>query len=165
MLFALVILAFQAGLCWVHAFSGDQLSDPLSSKPVTIDGKWTDVDEWSDAVKVNMTAPSDSSGTAYLYAKHDASTFYFLIDFVSATTLDPSKDGLSVSIDSTHKGGNVLDAGDIRFDSQYPNGGTMQVGTGGILFSWGHSLPPGVLIVSSMSASPNSATPHEIAEF
>jgi hypothetical protein len=162
-LFVLVILMFQFTSVWVHGFQGSQIADPLISTPVTIDGNWTSVDEWSDAVKVSLTPPAGYSGTAYLYAKHDASTFYFLIDFVSATTSQGV--GASVSIDSAHDGGDVTGPDDMRFDSHYPYGGTMAVGTGGTDFSWGQGLPAGVLIASSMSISPNSATPHEITEF
>jgi hypothetical protein len=65
-LLAFVILAFQFSLTFAHGFSGDQISDPLLSKPVTIDGKWTSSDEWSDALKVSLSSTCQGcAGTAF----------------------------------------------------------------------------------------------------
>lgn len=159
-------VAFQDSLGVAHAFSGDQLSDPLSSNPVTIDGKFTTPNDWSDALQVTLSSTCRiCSGKGLLYIKHDASNFYFLVDFLSVTSLNPSADHASVTIDSAHDGGTEPGPDDVRFDSNYPNGGSMAVGTGGFYFSWGHGLPAGVLIAMSFSASPNSAVPHVIAEF
>jgi hypothetical protein len=138
---------------------------PKSTNHVIVDGKWTYPDEWSDAAKVNPFATcSTCSGTAYLYAKHDESCFYFLIDFVSATTLNSAKDGASISIDSSHDGG-IPNSDDRRFEAQYSAGGTMAVGTGGPTLIAGKPLPSGVYMNSSLSPSPNSVIPHEIFEF
>ncbi len=165
-LFILAILSAQITLGWVYGFSGDQISDPISTNAVTIDGKWTNGNEWSDAVKVDLTfACGTCSGKAYVYTKHDTSCFYFLIDFVSATSLNSTKDGASLTIDSAHDGGNVPNPDDRRFDSHYPSGGTMAVGSGSSDFKWGQPLPAGVHMALSVSTSPNSATPHEISEF
>jgi hypothetical protein len=152
----------------VRAFEGGLITSPLSSNPVTIDGKWTTPDEWSDAVVVKMyfgiTSTTQGNGTAYLYAKHDASNFYFLIDFISATTLSPAQDGGAVQIDSKHDGGNTAGPDDVRFEAMWA-GGSMAIGTGGSDLSWDHPLPSGVHVAFSMSSSPNSATPHEVSEF
>lgn len=151
---------------WVYGFSGDQISDPISTIPVTIDGKWTTPSEWADAIKVNLFPSCGTcSGGAYLYAKHDASCFYFLIDYVSATSLNRTKDGASISIDSAHDGGSVANLDDRRFDSHYPSGGTMTVGSGSPSFKMIEPLPAGVHMALSLSTSPDSATPHEISEF
>jgi hypothetical protein len=162
----LVVLVFHASLGSVHAFGGEQLTDPLLSNPVTIDGKFTS-NEWSDALQVNMSSNcSGCAGKALLYMKHDASSFYFLEDFISATSLNLSEEtGASVTIDSAHDGGSVVGPDDMRFDSSYPYGGSMAIGNGGPDFTWGQGLPGGVLIVMSFSTSPNSAVPHFIAEF
>jgi hypothetical protein len=162
----LFVLWLQASLVWVHAYSGDQLSDPLSSNPVTIDGKWTTNDEWSDALKVelvNTGSVQTSAGSFYL--KHDTSNFYFLIDFVSATAMyDDQKDGGGVTLDSAHDDGPAAKPDDMRFDSR--QGGILRLGTGSsTALSSPKALPAGVQIVGSKSASPNAATPHMIYEF
>lgn len=166
----LVILAFQSSLGVVHAFSGDQLSAPLLSNPVTIDGKFTTSNEWADALQVSMSSScSGCSGKALLYMKHDSANFYFLEDFLSDTSLTSVSNGLgdsaSVSIDSAHDGGSVTGSDDVRFDSSYSHGGFMAYGIGGSAFSWNNALPAGVQIAMSLSNSPNSAVPHVIAEF
>jgi hypothetical protein len=166
-LFVLALLILQVNLSWANAFSGDQISDPPASKPVTIDGKWTTPDEWSDAVVVTMFLALNSNygnGTAYLYAKHDASNFYFLIDYVSATTLSNPSDSVALEIDPLHDGGNAPQPDDRYIYSIYPSSGGMTNGTGGADWSCCSSLPSGVKIAMSMSASPNLSQPHEITE-
>lgn len=163
----LAVLMLQS-ITSARAYEGSQITSPVLSKTVTIDGKWTTPDEWSDAVVATMvyggTSPSVSNGTAYLYAKHDANNFYFLIDFVSATSLDAVNDAAAIQIDSLHNGGNTPQTDDRRFDSTYPSGGTMWVGTG---TGWNRNnpLPSGVQMAMSIGSSTNLAQPHEISEF
>jgi hypothetical protein len=164
--FVIVVFAFQAGLGVIYAFSGDQISDPLASIPVTIDGKFTTSNEWSDALRVTLSDSCNGcSGAGYLYLKHTVSTFYFLEDFISVTSLNPSGDFASVTIDSAHDGGSVAGPDDVRFDSSYPTGGSMAIGVNKSDFNWGNALPAGVEIAMSFSTSPNFAFPHIIAEF
>jgi len=160
-------LAFSLPLLSAYAYEGSQIASPTLSKAVTVDGKWTASDEWSDAVVAIMFRGSSSSGngTAYLYAKHDARNFYFLIDYISATSLSPTHDGAGITIDSLHNGGNTPQPDDRRFDSTYPSGGRMANGTGNPQWSWGNPLPSGVEIGMSMGGSPNLAQQHEITEF
>jgi len=165
-LFILALLIIQANVRWANGFSGAQLVDPLASKPVTIDGKWTTPDEWSDAVGVTMFLGLNSNygnGTAYLYAKHDANNFYFLIDYVSATTLYPN-DSVALEIDPLHDGGNIPQPDDRYIYSIYPSGGGMINGTGGNDWSCCSYLPAGVKVAMSMNTSPNLPQPHEITE-
>lgn len=151
------------GLVLGSWFQGSQISESLASKPVTIDGKWTTSDEWSDASVTMMPTyvGSANNGTAYLYAKHDSSHFYFLVDFVSSTSLSVSDDYASITIDPTHDDGASAQPDDLRFDSQYPAGGIMTLGGLGGTFL----LPSGVLIAMSMDTSSNLNQPHEITEF
>ena len=53
---------------------------------VTIDGRWTTSDEWSDTYRVSMYLVQGSQGTAYVRFKHDADSLYILVDFISDTT-------------------------------------------------------------------------------
>jgi len=163
LLATIIMFAIGFNLTVVHGFQGSQISDPLASKPVTIDGKWTTSDEWSDASVTVMPAYIGSvmSASAFLYSKHDNSSFYFLIDFVSATSLSVSDDYASITIDPTHDDGASAQPDDFRFDSQYPTGGYMS--HGGLSLSF--PLPSGVLIAMSMGTSSNFNQPHEITEF
>lgn len=159
---AVLVLGFNLTL--VRGFQGSQISDPVASKPVTIDGKWTTSDEWSDASVTVMPTyvGSPNNATAYLYAKHDSSHFYFLVDFVSATSLSVSDDYASITIDPTHDDGASSQSDDLRFNSKYPTGGVMLEGGSG---GGNGALPSGVLIAMSMGNSSNLNQLHEITEF
>jgi len=90
-----------------YSYEGNQLICPLLLKEVTIDGKWTNSDEWSDAAMVTLVQAPDSrqNATAYLYTKHDDSSFYFLVDFVSAASLTLDIEGACIDLDPLHNGG------------------------------------------------------------
>ena len=143
-----------------------QIACPPSWSSVTIDGKWTTSEEWADALTVTLAKSFDSSkdATAYLYAKHDDSNFYFLVDFVSATSLNTAYDGAGIIIDPLHNGGNGPQSDDRRFDSTW-TGGQMAVGRGAAKWDWDNSLPQGVEINMSMTNSSNLSQQHEVSEF
>jgi hypothetical protein len=165
-LFLIVVL--QLTLIRVEGYSGNQIVIPLLTKPVTIDGQWTSADEWSDAGATALINCDCSNVTAsgYLYAKHDPSNFYFLIDFTSSTLLDANNDGMSVMLDPLHNDATVPQSDDKEFVA-FQNGGSMSVGTGtqGNEWSLNNPLPEGVKVAFSMASSSNRAQPHEIAEF
>jgi hypothetical protein len=164
----ILIANMQLILLTAQGYSGSQIALPLLTKPVTVDGKWTAADEWSDAVVITLINCNCSNATAngYLYAKHDPSNFYFLIDFTSSTVLDVTYDGASVMIDPLHSGGTVPQSDDREFVA-FSNGGSMSVGTGirGNEWSLNNPLPQEVKVAFSMASSSNQAKPHEIAEF
>jgi hypothetical protein len=143
-----------------------QIACPPSWSSVTIDGKWTTSEEWADALTVTLAKSISSSrnATAYLYAKHDDSNFYFLVDFVSATSLNAAYDGAAITIDPLHNGGNGPQPDDRRFDSTW-TGGQMAVGTGAAEWNWDNPLPQGVEIDMSVTNSSNLSQQHEVSEF
>jgi hypothetical protein len=147
-------------------YEESQIACPPSWSSVTIDGKWTTSEEWADALTVTLAKSFDSSkdATAYLYAKHDDSNFYFLVDFVSATSLNTAYDGAGIIIDPLHNGGNGPQSDDRRFDSTW-TGGQMAVGRGAAKWDWDNSLPQGVEINMSMTNSSNLSQQHEVSEF
>lgn len=82
--------------------------------PVTIDGKWTTPEEWSDTNRVSTYLLQGPQSTAYVRLKHDADNLYILADFVSDTTQaiaqtkgDPPEDGLNMGIDKDVNDTNV----------------------------------------------------------
>ena len=160
----ILVLILHFPIFAAHVYEGDQVTCPLLSKAVTIDGKWTSPDEWSDAAMVTMIQMSSSSykATAYLYTKHDESNYYFLIDFILATSFNPSTDGAGISFDPLHNGGNTPQSDDRRFDTT--SGGQMAIGTG-TAWNWGNPLPNGVEIEISKTNSSNLAQQHQVSEF
>jgi hypothetical protein len=163
-----LITIMQSTMMTAQGYSGSQIVMPLLTKPVTVDGKWTAADEWSDAVDTALINSSGSNVTAngYLYAKHDTSSFYFLVDFTSVTVLDASHDATGVLLNPSHSGETVPQSGDREFVASM-NGGYMSVGTGiqGNEWSLHNPLPEGVKVAFSMASSNSQAQPHEIAEF
>jgi hypothetical protein len=166
LLFLIVVL--QVTLIRVEGYSGSQIVIPLLTKPVTIDGQFS-ADEWSDALMTPLIncACSNVTASGYLYAKHDPSNFYFLIDFTSSTVLDANNDGMSVMLDLLHNDGTVPQSDDREFIAfPIPPGSAMRVGTGVQGNGWSLSpLPQGVKMAYSMASSSSQAQPHEIAEF
>jgi len=87
----------------------DSLAVPRLVNPVTIDGKWTTPDEWSDTQRVSMHVAEGPESTGFLRIKNDDQYLYLLVDFISDTTpairqtrgepVHWSFDGVSVGID------------------------------------------------------------------
>ena len=87
----------------------DSLAVPRLMNLVTIDGKWTTPDEWSDTQRVSMLVAEGPESTGFLRVKNDDQYLYMLLDLVSDTTPAIrqtrglpghwSYDGISVGID------------------------------------------------------------------
>ena len=87
----------------------DSLAVPRLVNPVTMDGKWTTLDEWSDAQRLSMHVAEGPESTGFLRIKNDDQYLYLLVDFVSDTTpairqtrgqpAHWSYDGVSIAID------------------------------------------------------------------
>jgi hypothetical protein len=56
------------------------------ANPVTVDGKWTTPNEWSDTHRVSMYVVQGPTSTGYVRLKHDSNFLYLLVDFISDTT-------------------------------------------------------------------------------
>jgi hypothetical protein len=143
--------------------------------PVTIDGKWTSPEEWSDALETPLYKSFDSklNGTAYFYTKHDGDYIYALIDFISDTSKD-ANDGAGICFDTNHDGGSLANPDDYAFwfywTTETASKFFMWKGTGS---GWQKTdariaelVPvPGSQAASSLDASPRSSSPHMIYEF
>jgi len=87
----------------------DSLAVPRLVNTVTIDGKWTTRDEWSDTQLVSMYVAEGPESTGFLRIKNDYEYLYLLVDFVSDATPairqprgQPAHwcyDGVSIAID------------------------------------------------------------------
>jgi len=56
-----------------------------AEREVTIDGRWTTADEWTDSVEIHL---GDEHGEVYFRFKHDGKFLYILVDYVSDTLVD-----------------------------------------------------------------------------
>ncbi len=92
-----------------------------STNPVAIDGKWTTPNEWSDSEERNLIPRGTGTGTAFFRAKHDQTSLYVLLDYVTDTRLDlpegPGSQGDSafVYLDTRHSDGAVASEDDYYF--------------------------------------------------
>ena len=163
----------------------------LASYPVTVDGKWTNTGEWSDASQIKMFcyigAESSFSwignGTAYFRAKHDENYLYILVDFVSADSkVYDEATGLGdmawAIFDADHNDGSILQNGDLLFRIKWTSpesfvsdtmGASLQTTVMGVSANeWVIvESPEGVDMAASTDAKndPYSTSPHPIYEF
>lgn len=145
---------------------GGWVTAPTSMYPVTIDGKWTNADEWTDTYEI--VAPGN-----FWRVKHDNDYILALFDHVGDTEIDSSPDpekcdGVGIRIDTMGNGGTKPQPDDYGFllDWLSPDRPTlvMQQGTG---TGWKDVTPlPSFSAASSMEASndPYSAVAHLIYE-
>jgi hypothetical protein len=140
---------------------------PKLTNDVTIDGKWTSAQEWTDASEFPLTF-MQGTGEAYFSMKHDNNNFYVLVDFVSRAQTVVGDDALVV-LDTQNDGGKQINNDDlailIRWNTVTESMGAVQWG-GWTEQNW-QPLPSGFEAKSSIEAQndPHSTAPHEIFEF
>ncbi len=153
-----------------NAYKGSLLC-PLRKNTVTIDGKWTNVEEWADALERKMDFWK-GWGECYFRVKHDSSALFILVDFVSDTSLTV-KDSATVAIDSEHDGASFPQRDDFRWNLGYGEdpsrlGSGYEQGEGEKtwLENWG-AAPPYLVGAASMNGEndPYTQEPHRIYEF
>jgi hypothetical protein len=109
MLACLILALISSSVLVPVSVARDSLAVSNLVNPVTIDGKWTTPDEWSDTQRVSMYVAEGPESTAFLRIKYDDQYLYVLVDFVSDTTpaiRQPrgqpahwSYDGVTIAID------------------------------------------------------------------
>lgn len=133
---------------------------------VTIDGTWTNSDEWNDAIEESLDF-GKGSGEAYLRLKHDTENLYVLVDFLSYNETKTG-DSCMVVLDTKHDGGSSARSDDlavlIRWNT--PTEIHPAIQWGGWTAEW-ELLPSNFVVNSSTDAehNPYSTTPHLIFEF
>jgi hypothetical protein len=141
---------------------------PKLDNLVTVDGKWTSAQEWTDASEFPLTF-MEGTGEAYFSMKHDNNNFYVLVDFVSRTKPEVG-DGAIVVLDTQNDGGKEIKDDDlallIRWNTPTVSMGAMQWG-GWTGQDWQLLPSGGIEAKSSIEAQndPHSTAPHEIYEF
>jgi len=96
----------------VSALQKERISSVRLTNTVTLDGRWTYLDEWQYTDERKMYPTVGTTGDAYLRVKHDSNTLYFLIDAVSDTSFE--KDGCDILIDPMNNGGSRPQTDDYR---------------------------------------------------
>jgi hypothetical protein len=101
----------------------DSLAVSKLVNPVTIDGKWTTPDEWSDTQRISMYVAEGPESTGFIRIKNDDQYLYLLVDFVSDTTpaigqprgqpAHWSYDGVSIALDKHANEQKPTDAADL----------------------------------------------------
>ncbi len=136
--------------------------------PVTIDGKWTNEQEWVDAFEISIGF-FQGSGEAYFKAKHDDNYLYALVDFVSDVESQEFDMGF-VAVDSKNNGGSTPQTDDFmlagRWNSPTNFNSIIAWGTG---TAWGSpsGLTGGLKVACSKDAAndPYSSSSHLMYEF
>jgi hypothetical protein len=162
-----ILLVILIPLLFVNCVNAIEKIDSFKSiNDITIDGKWTSVDEWNDTLEESLIF-SEGSGKAYLRVKHDINYLYILVDFVTYNDTKTG-DGCIVVLDTKHDGGSSVQQDDlavlIRWNSPseiYP-----AIQWGGWYYNW-EFLPSNFEAKSSIESenNPYSNTPHVIFEF
>jgi len=128
---------------------------------VTVDGKWTIPDEWTDSINTTLGLANR------FHVKHDDGFLYFLIDYVSDRTMS-NGDVSWVYVDTKNDGGSAPRTDDYGFTVGYSGGffAEMTIGTG---TGWGPQTRPITGFFGSIgwdaSLDPYSTTSHRIYEY
>ena len=126
---------------------------------VTIDGQWSNNDEWLDGQPVNM-----SNNARFVHKMRPTSlTMYFLIEFFGDNTADAG-DLWQICLDSDNSGGTAPQTNDFMIEIQGHTTLKTYKGNGTGWVEFGLSDPFEVTWVNSISASPWNATSHWILE-
>jgi hypothetical protein len=90
---------------------------PTLENPVTMDGKWTSSQEWSDAYEGKLVFLW-GSGEAYFRIKHDDDFLYLFVDYVSLTT-PQERDAAGILVDTNNDGGEIMQNDDYYLTYLY----------------------------------------------
>jgi hypothetical protein len=106
-IFFLFLMLVSICLCFFPvATARESVQVTRLANAVTVDGKWTTGNEWSDTNRVSMYIIQGNQSIGYVRLKHDNNFLYTLVDFISditpASTQPKGKeyfDGLYIGID------------------------------------------------------------------
>jgi len=126
-----LILAVLLPTCLAH--QGANLGCWLLQTQVTVDGKWSSSEEWTDTSETPMF-PLKGNGTAYIKTKHDSTNLYILVDFVSShyTRSEFTLNALFLTFDGRHDDGALPKKDDFQLNA-YASGQTRR----GPYIRWG----------------------------
>jgi len=159
----LILLAFPVS---VQAGKGQKITSLPLTNPVTIDGKWTTIDEWTDGVDF------DCGGYGWIALKDDSSFLYVLVDYTRDTRA-AAGDFAWIVWDQKNDGGSKPRSDDYDLLMRYENESSYDVffyqgtGTGWDFFNPKPASSLGIAGASSTDATsdPHSKESHLTYEF
>ena len=136
-------------------------------QPVTVDGKWTSMTEWQDALEVPMYV-AEGNAVGYFRVKHDASYLFVLAESGSDTAVE-QYDWMEVFLDTLHDHG-LPSTDDYRFRAVWMTATSVNVLNwkgNGTDWSPPDPLLAGVQAKIGLDAgySPHVPHPHVVGEF
>ena len=180
LILAVVSLLVLSGLTYAKAETGNSATCYMLKTPITLDGKWTSADEWSDAVSLPMRFNPNfkvwgltENGTAYCMVKHDKENLYVLIDAVSSTSARGTRSGgwdfYGVNIDATNDKSKLPTRDDLYVFITWMDGSPafyryMGFGTNATPWNWNSPIRDPVYMKQSLTSSPFSDKPHIVCE-
>jgi hypothetical protein len=91
-LFIVVLMSFTLTLSPVFAIMNAPSSPSINE--VTIDGKWTNAEEWTDATEYSVKTSSASGNfLGYILIKDDGEFLYVMIDYIADKTIEDNDEG------------------------------------------------------------------------
>jgi len=91
-LFIIVLMSFTLTLSPVFAIMNAPSSSSINE--VTIDGKWTNAEEWADATEYSVKTSSVSRNlVGYILIKDDGEFLYVMIDYIADKTIEDNDEG------------------------------------------------------------------------
>jgi len=163
-LLSILILILMAAPASVQAGKGMKVTSSTLKNPVTVDGKWTTVDEWTDAVDF------DCGGYGWIALKDDSDFLYVLVDYTRDTG-PGAGDFAWIVWDQRNDGGSKPRSDDYDLLMSYENKTSYDLffyqGTG---TGWGNPKPASSLGVTGASSTdatndPYSNAAHLVYEF
>jgi hypothetical protein len=156
----------------VSASIGAPITCPLSTQPVTIDGKWTSPTEWTDAPEIQMLVGA-GNGIGYFRMKHDATNLYILGESLVDTAVEYNStagggDFMSVFLDTLYNQGSAPQTGDYKLLAEYMGAGNTTIrawegnGTGWVKVSSIQGVQGAVGL--DTGNSPHPPHPHAVFE-
>jgi hypothetical protein len=130
-----------------------------SGAPVTIDGTWTDPDEWHDVTTQYM--PSSDSHTGLFEYKMDTSVYLmtWLLEFADNT--NDAGDKWQICLDGGDDGGSAPNANDVKLEITGHTTLTTYVGSG---TGWTESAWTDTYWKDSLTTSPHDPANHYVLE-
>ena len=165
-------LAF-AAINQVNAHQGTAVTCPRLWNSVTVDGRWTDNDEWSDSSETSMFAypkKGQFPAEAYFRTKHDDQYLYLLWDFPTDTALGFNTgtgygDEAYMIVDPKNDGSLAPKNDDFIVLLKWLKGGKFEISKSDYDGErWRSAYAEAILGNSSLSQSAYSSKPHAIYE-
>ena len=153
----MLLLVLLASPVSVQAGKGFRIASSTLKNPVTVDGKWTTLDEWSDATGF------DCGGYGWIALKDDANFLYVLVDYTRDLRAEAG-DFAWVLWDQKNVGGTRPRTDDYDLSMTYETESTYDLqiaqGTG---TTWGDSKSASSLGVVGASSTNATSDPHSKA--